>query len=460
MPSFDDTNTRLTHSIKIDSTAAMLSLRRLNTQLARTQVLLSGIGGGTAMAAGGGAIIGGRGATQANRRGILGQAAAISVLSDRLRGLGTAAKVGGLGLGAFFVYAGRQFAKWETAEFSLGLLTGSAKVGKKLSDDIKAYAATSPLTMAGVMQASRTLIAHNTAPENVMEQIKGLGNVATALGIKDLGRFVTPIARAQMMGNLQGQEYNMLIDAGFNVAGLSYKERVAAGAIKDTEENRKNFLANFKKYVMDGNFTSEELNRTLKYAGEVEYKGAADKAKNNLEVIMSGLFDTMSIAAERLFKQFNNLYDVKGKLKGLTSAIGSVDLSDMEMKMLVNVLGAIAIAAAAVTAPVTTAVAGTIYAGYKMIDFMTRGTNENEKNANLQYWGQYGVDPDATPDFVPYDENDPHGLGSAGFGYNYYGGNGAGNLSPLGYNNGIPSQNITVTIVNDSGYPIKAAENQ
>ena len=338
MASFDDTSVRLDHSIKIDTIGALMPLRRLNRELGRTQALMAGVSGGAAMGqARGGLYLGGGGGTVAAqggfRRGILAQAGAVSILADKMRGLGTAAKVGGLGLGAFAVYAGRQFAKFETAEFSLGLLAGDAKVGKNLADNIKKYAATSPLTTSGVLQAARTLIAHNTAPENVMTQIKGLGNVATALGIQDLGRFVTPIARAQMMGNLQGQEYNMLVDAGFNVAGLSYKERVASGAIKDTEENRKNFLANFKQYVMDGNLTAEQLNRTLKYAGDVEYAGAAEKAKSTLTVIMSGLFDNLSIAAETLFGQFDQVYDIKGKLQGMGNWLGDIDLKESDIKL-------------------------------------------------------------------------------------------------------------------------------
>ena len=338
MASFDDTSIRLDHSVKMDTIGALMPLRRLNRELARTQVLMAGVSGGAAMGGRGGLYLGGGGGTVAAqggfRRGIMAQAGAVSILADKMRGLGTAAKVGGLGLGAFAVYAGRQFAKFETAEFSLGLLAGDAKVGKNLSDSIKKYAATSPLTTSGVLQAARTLIAHNTAPGNVMTQIKGLGNVATALGIQDLGRFVTPIARAQMMGNLQGQEYNMLVDAGFNVAGLSYKERVASGAIKDTEENRKNFLANFKQYVMDGKLTAEQLNRTLKYAGDVEYAGAAEKAKSTLTVIMSGLFDNLSIAAETLFGQFNQVYDIKAKLQSMGNWLGEIDLKESDIKLI------------------------------------------------------------------------------------------------------------------------------
>ena len=338
MASYDNTSIQLDHSVKIDTIGALLPVKRLNRELARMQALMAGVSGGAAMSGRGGLYLGGGGGTVAPaggfKRGIMAQAGAISVLSDKLRGLNTAAKIGGLALGGFAIYAGRQFAKFETQEFSLGLLAGDAKVGKNLADNIKKYAATSPLTTSGVLQAARTLIAHNTAPGNVMTQIKGLGNVATALGIQDLGRFVTPIARAQMMGNLQGQEYNMLVDAGFNVAGLSYKERVASGAIKDTEENRKNFLANFKQYVMDGKLTAEQLNRTLKYAGDVEYAGAAEKAKSTLTVIMSGLFDNLSIAAETLFGQFNKVYDIKGKLQGMGNWLGDIDLKESDIKLI------------------------------------------------------------------------------------------------------------------------------
>ena len=147
-----------------------------------------------------------------------------------------------------------------------------------------------------------------------------------------------PIARAQMMGNLQGQEYNMLMDAGLNIAGLSYKERVAAGAIEDTEENRKNFLANFKQYVMDGNLTAEQLNRTLKYAGEVEYKGAADKAKNNLDVIMSGLYDQFSLAGERLFTTLDKVYDIKGKLKSLGAWFAGLKFTESDVKLVGDIV--------------------------------------------------------------------------------------------------------------------------
>ena len=110
MPIFDDRNVKMTTTMRVEAGGATLSLRRLNAELTKTQLLLKGISGGALAGAGSGVILGsgvGRKGTGAAKKGILGQAAAISVLGDSLRGLSTAAKIGAVGFGGFLAFAGK-----------------------------------------------------------------------------------------------------------------------------------------------------------------------------------------------------------------------------------------------------------------------------------------------------------------------------------------------------------------
>ena len=114
------------------------------------------------------------------------------------------------------------------------------------------------------MQGVRSLLAHSFAPNEVMGFIKDYGNIAIALN-KDLSQILTPIARTRLTGKLQGQEYNMMVDAGLNLGEATYNQQVAAGAFADTEENKKRFLARFRDFVISGNYTWEMMEAALKH---------------------------------------------------------------------------------------------------------------------------------------------------------------------------------------------------
>ena len=276
-----DENVDLRYSVKLDTIAATVRLKRFNYELAKTQALLgtiSGAGvGGTAMIAGAG-----RGSRNIARggisRGLAAQSAAIGALSSKVSDLGNMALKAGVAMSALAGYAGFQYAKWEKTGFSFAQLVGDKKVSDKLLADIKKYSGPLPLTTMGVVEGARKMLAHGIAPENIMDMTKMVGNIAIGLG-KQIPEIITPIARAKMMGVLQGQEYNMLIDAGINLGEADYYAQVKKGNIQDTPENKKEYMANFKQYVMDQNYTWDKMLPALRWLGSEKFGGAAVKRR-------------------------------------------------------------------------------------------------------------------------------------------------------------------------------------
>ena len=320
-----DENVDLRYTIKLDAIAATVRLKRFNYELAKTQALLGSISGAglgsTAMIAGVG-----RGSSSRNiarggiSRGLAAQSAAIGALSSKVSDLGNVALKAGVAMSALAGYAGFQYAKWEKTGFSFAQLVGDRKVSDKLIADIKKYSGPLPLTTMGVVEGARRMLAHGIAPENIMDMTKMVGNIAIGLG-KQIPEIITPIARAKMMGVLQGQEYNMLIDAGINLGEADYYAQVKKGNIKDTPENKKQYMGEFKQYVMDQNYTWDKMLPALRWLGNEKFGSAAAEAQDLLSSKVSGLADEMELLAAAFGEMLVEGQGIKEMIQGWTDAL-------------------------------------------------------------------------------------------------------------------------------------------
>lgn len=103
----------------------------------------------------------------------------------------------------------------EKTAVSFNVLTGSVEKGGKLLAELNQYADTTIYDRLGTQQAAQTMIGFGVSVENVMSDLRMLGDVAMG----DKNRFqqlALVFGQVAAAGKLQGQDLLQLINAGYN----------------------------------------------------------------------------------------------------------------------------------------------------------------------------------------------------------------------------------------------------
>jgi len=133
---------------------------------------------------------------------------------------------------------------FEQAQARFDVLTGSVENSRVLMGDLKQLSDATPLTFGGVQQAASTMLSFNVPLQDVMRNLKFLGDVSG--GNEERFKMMT-LAFSQMnaAGRLMGQDLLQMINAGFNplqqIAAKTgetmaeLKKRMEAGGISSAE---------------------------------------------------------------------------------------------------------------------------------------------------------------------------------------------------------------------------------
>jgi tape measure domain-containing protein len=132
----------------------------------------------------------------------------------------------------------------EDATIAFEVLTGSAKDGALIFEQIRQFAAESPITFSGATEAAKTMMSFGVAAQDVQKNLQMLSDVTG--GNNDRFKMLS-LAFSQMSasGRLMGQDLLQMVNAGFNplqqiskTTGeslLELKERMGEGAISSEE---------------------------------------------------------------------------------------------------------------------------------------------------------------------------------------------------------------------------------
>ena len=128
----------------------------------------------------------------------------------------------------------------EQASISFEVMAGSAEKGKQVLDDLRKFAASTPITFSGAQQSAQTLMAFGMQADKVVPTLRMLGDVSG--GNQERFKMLS-LAFAQMSaaGRLMGQDLLQMVNAGFNplqeisrktgVSLIDLKKQMEAGAI-------------------------------------------------------------------------------------------------------------------------------------------------------------------------------------------------------------------------------------
>lgn len=148
--------------------------------------------------------------------------------------------IGTTGVVAGFGFALREAARFEQTQIAFEVLLGSAERANSLLKDLFETARTTPFLIPQILKAGQQLIALGTPMENVVDELKMLGNVASGTNT-ELFLIVDAFSKARATGFLMGEVFRQFRRQGVPItaelekitgkAGQSLRKMGAAGEI-------------------------------------------------------------------------------------------------------------------------------------------------------------------------------------------------------------------------------------
>lgn len=177
------------------------------------------------------------------------------------------ATIGGIGIAA--IKMGVEYnSAIESATTSFTVMLKDGEAAKKMIKEIGKFAADTPLSMAGSVQAGTTLLQFGAAAQSILPTLNQLADVTAG----DEQRFKSmALAFGQMTaaGRLMGQDLLQMINAGFN-------------PLKEISDRTGESMASLKKRMEAGAISSEEVAHSFKMAtaeGGQFFNMALEKSK-------------------------------------------------------------------------------------------------------------------------------------------------------------------------------------
>jgi tape measure domain-containing protein len=286
----------------------------------------------------------------------------LSSFGSSLTGIGAGVTAGfGSALAALY-FPTKLAADAETTQAAFEALTGSTEKAKTMLAEIRQFAASTPFNFEGLTKASQTLLAYGTATEEVIPQLKLLGDIS--LGNQEkLDRLAVAFGQVQAKGKLMAQEVNQMVENGFNplqeisrTTGKSMDE-----LFKTMESGGINFqtvVGAFKSATSEGGRFFEAMDkqsRTL--TGRLAALG--DEITQALLPIGQAIMDVIKPVVDAARIGVAALATITPMMKGLAVTVALVSVAGVAAGAALTVLGGVIMGIGAVISAVGT-IAGAI----------------------------------------------------------------------------------------------------
>lgn len=226
----------------------------------------------------------------------------ISDLSSKLgNGLKTAAKVGAAAVGAAstaIVALGKigldYNSQMEQYTTNFTTMLGSQEAAVKKVEELKKFAASTPLSMDDLAKGTQTLLAFGVESENSTGILRQLGDIA--LGDADkMQRLSTAFGKATASGKLSGEVVQQMIDAGWNPL-----IQISQSAGETMEETQKRMSA--------GAISVQELQAAMEAVttGTGQFAGGMEAASHTTQGLISTLQDNARALVGEVFQPISD----------------------------------------------------------------------------------------------------------------------------------------------------------
>jgi len=127
-------------------------------------------------------------------------------------------------------------ADFQQLETSFNVLIGNTTLAKTFLEDLSKFAASTPFTIPGLADASKTLLAFGVMSSEVIPIVSMLGDVSQGNEDK-LKSLALAFGKVESQGKLTGEELNQMIDSGFNpLEHISEKTGKSMGELRKEME--------------------------------------------------------------------------------------------------------------------------------------------------------------------------------------------------------------------------------
>lgn len=225
-----------------------------------------------------------------------------SSFADKLKtGLATAAKVGAAAIGAAstaIVALGKigldYNSQMEQYTTNFTTMLGSQEAAVQKVEELKKFAASTPLSMDDLAKGTQTLLAFGVESENSTGILRQLGDIA--LGDADkMQRLSTAFGKAAAAGKLSGEVVQQMIDAGWNPL-----IQISQAAGETMEETQKRMSA--------GAISVEELQAAMEAVttGTGQFAGGMEAASHTTQGLISTLQDNARALVGEVFQPISD----------------------------------------------------------------------------------------------------------------------------------------------------------
>ena len=254
-----------------------------------------------------------------------------SSFADKLKtGLATAAKVGAAAIGAAstaIVALGKigldYNSQMEQYTTNFTTMLGSQEAAVQKVEELKKFAASTPLSMDDLAKGTQTLLAFGVESENSTGILRQLGDIA--LGDADkMQRLSTAFGKATAAGKVTGDTVQQMIDAGWNPL-----IQISQAAGETMEETQKRMSA--------GAISVEELQAAMEAvtSGTGQFAGGMEAASHTTQGLISTLQDNARALVGEVFQPISDgllgqvLPGAIEAISGLTTAFRENGISGM-----------------------------------------------------------------------------------------------------------------------------------
>jgi len=201
----------------------------------------------------------------------------------------------------------------EDATIAFEVLTGSAADGKLIFEQIRKFAAESPITFGGATEAAKTMMSFGVAAQDVRQNLQMLSDV-TGGNNERFRTLALAFAQSSAAGRLMGQDLLQMVNAGFNPL-----QQIS----KTTGES----LIELKKRMEDGGISADEVRKAFQDAtaegGMFNGMTArlAQTVSGKLNIALSDLEQKLAEAGMAMGPLLVQLLDTFTRLKPVLDAV-------------------------------------------------------------------------------------------------------------------------------------------
>lgn len=208
-------------------------------------------------------------------------------------------------------------AQMKQYEIAFTTMLNSAEQGKKMLQDLKQFAASTPFDVPGVVSAGQQLMAFGFQAQEIIPMLTSLGDAAAGLGKGSAGVGQIAYAMGQMRtsGTLKTQDMMQLTNAGINAW------QMLADASGKT-------IMEIKDLTERGAIDSAAAVEIIVAGMNAKFGGMMQKTSTEVAGLMANIEETAGNTAATVGEYMIKAFDIKGILTNISNALG-----DFQQKM-------------------------------------------------------------------------------------------------------------------------------